>query len=87
MKETQGGRDSFEVIKEFLTRVGKRAPNRDEVREISPALKELYERLMKVRTIAPTVDLDDRVWMLMELAGIRRTPVRGISIRNAASFL
>ena len=87
MKERQGGRDSFEVIKEFLTRVGNRKPDRDEIHEISEALRDVYGRLMKVRTISPTVDLSDRMWVLMELAGMRKRPVRGMSIRNAASFL
>ena len=87
MKIREGSRDSFEVIKGFLSRVGERKPNRDEITEISGALKDIYERLMKVRAVAPTVDLSERMWMLMELAGIRRKPVRGISIRNAASFL
>ena len=40
MKERQGGRDSFEVIKEFLTRVGNRKPDRDEIHEISEAVRE-----------------------------------------------
>ena len=87
MKERQGGSDSFDVIKEFLTRVGNRKPNRDEIHEISGALRDVYERLMRVRTVSPAIDLSDRMWMLMELAGIRKKPAGGISIRNAASFL
>ncbi|HYF00105.1 MAG TPA: hypothetical protein VEJ18_14390 [Planctomycetota bacterium] len=83
----QGGKDSFEVVKEFLARVGDRRPGRDEVAEIAPALLDIYQRLMRVRVVAPTVDLSERLWSLMEIVGIKAKPVRAASFRSAASFL
>ena len=41
---------------------------------------------MKVRAVAPTVDLSDRMWTLMEMVGIRK-PGRAGGFRSAASFL
>ena len=79
-------KDSFEVVKEFLTALGERRPEREEVQAIAPALKEIFERLMRVRKVAPTVDLSDRMWELMAVAGIRR-PGFGGGFRSAASFL
>jgi hypothetical protein len=84
--EREEGRDSFEVVKEFLTALGDRPARRDEVQVIAPALREIFERLMKVRAVAPTVDLSDRMWTLMEMVGIRK-PGRAGGFRSAASFL
>ena len=80
-------KDSFEVVKEFLTALGERRPAREEVQAIAPALRQIFERLMNVRRIAPTVDLSDRMWTLMEMVGIRRKPSSGMGFRSAASFL
>jgi hypothetical protein len=80
-------KDSFEVVKEFLTSLGERRPERDEVQAIAPALQQIFERLMNVRKIAPTVDLSDRMWTLMEMVGLRAKPVRSTGFRSAASFL
>lgn len=84
--EREEGRDSFEVVKEFLTALGDRPARRDEVQAIAPALREIFERLMRVRAVAPTVDLSDRMWTLMEMVGIRK-PGRVSGFRSAASFL
>jgi hypothetical protein len=82
----EGGKDSFEVVKEFLAGLGDRRPQRDEVQTIAVALADIYQRLMRVRSIAPSVDLSDRLWELMALAGLKAKPVRS-SFRSAASFL
>lgn len=87
MADGERGKDSFEVVKEFVTRLGDRTPRPEEVREVEEALKDIYERLMRVRAIAPSVDLSDRMWSLLEMVGIRAKPVRGNPLRNAASFL
>ena len=84
--EREEGKDSFEVVKEFLTALGDRPARRDEVQAIAPALREIFERLMRVRKVAPTVDLSDRMWDLMAMAGIRR-PGFSSGFRSAASFL
>jgi hypothetical protein len=80
-------KDSFEVVKEFLMTLGERRPERDEVQTVAPALREIFDRLMRVRAVAPTVDLSDRMWTLMEMVGIRARPVRSTGFRSAASFL
>ena len=82
----EGGKDSFEVVKEFLSGLGDRRPQRDEVQTIAVALADIYQRLMRVRSIAPSVDLSDRMWELMSLVGLKAKPVRS-SFRSAASFL
>ena len=82
----EGGKDSFEVVKEFLAGLGDRRPQRDEVQAIATALADIYQRLMRVRTIAPTVDVSDRMWELMAMVGLKAKPVR-TSFRSAASFL
>jgi hypothetical protein len=83
----QGGKDSFEVVKEFLLGVGERKIGRDDAQSIAPALFDIYQRLMRVRAVAPTVDVSERLWGLMELVGIKAKPVRAASFRSAASFL
>jgi hypothetical protein len=85
------GKDSFEVVKEFLGRAGERSLERGEVLEIKAALEDIHARLMRVRSIAPTVDLSERMWSLMQMVGIQAKPVRttgfGKGLRSAASFL
>ena len=80
-------KDSFEVVKEFITGLGERRPEREEVRSIAWALKDINDRLLRVRAVAPTVDLSDRMWTLMEMVGIRAKPHRSGGFRSAASFL
>ena len=82
-----GGKDSFEVVKEFIMGLGDRRPTRDEVQGIAIALADIYQRLMRVRSIAPTVDVSDRMWELMSMVGLKAKPVRSASFRSAASFL
>jgi hypothetical protein len=83
-----GGKDSFEVVKEFIANLGDRRPQKDEVQGIAVALADIYQRLMRVRSIAPTVDVSDRMWELMSMVGLKAKPVRTMSsIRSAASFL
>jgi hypothetical protein len=88
MAENQGTKDSFEVVKQFLAGLGDRKPEREDAIQVVWALKDIHERLMKVRAIAPTVDLSERMWELMTLAGLKAKPVRQISaFRSAATFL
>jgi len=82
-----GGKDSFEVVKEFIMGLGDRRPTRDEVQQIAVALADIYQRLMRVRSIAPSVDVSDRMWELMSMVGLKAKPVRSASFRSAASFL
>ena len=84
----EGGKDSFEVVKEFLVGLGDRRPQREEVQAIATALADIYQRLMRVRSIAPTVDVSERMWELMGMVGLKAKPVRPAStFRSAASFL
>ncbi len=88
MAENEGGTDSFEVVKGFLASLGDRRPERADALKVVFALKDIHERLMRVRTIAPTVDLSERMWELMSLAGLKAKPVRPAStFRSAATFL
>ena len=82
-----GGKDSFEVVKEFIMGLGDRRPQRHEVQEIAVALADIYQRLMRVRSIAPSVDVSERMWELMGMVGLKAKPVRSASFRSAASFL
>ena len=82
----EGGKDSFEVVKEFIVSLGDRRPQREEVQAIAVALADIYQRLMRVRSIAPTVDVSERMWELMAMVGLKAKPVRS-SFRSAASFL
>jgi len=82
----EGGKDSFEVVKEFLSGLGDRQPRSEEVQTIAVALADIYQRLMRVRSIAPSVDVSERMWELMAMVGLKAKPVR-TSFRSAASFL
>ena len=82
----EGGKDSFEVVKEFLSGLGDRRPRSEEVQAIAVALADIYQRLMRVRSIAPSVDVSERMWELMSMVGLKAKPVRA-SFRSAASFL
>jgi hypothetical protein len=87
------GKDSFEVVKEFVMGLGERAATREEAQSIEPALRDIYTRLMRVRMVAPKVDLSERMWGLIELVGLEARPVReekrrsGPAFGQAASFL
>lgn len=83
----EGGKDSFEVVKEFLAGLGDRRPEREEVQGIASALADIYQRLMRVRSIAPSVDVSERMWELMGMIGLKAKPVRSAPFRSAASFL
>ncbi len=87
MPDGVGGKDSFEVVRDFLIGLGESRPGRRAVAEIEPALRDIHERLMRVRAVAPSVDLSERMWELMEMVGIRAKPSRSSGLRNAASFL
>ena len=82
----EGGKDSFEVVKEFLAGLGDRRPQREEVQAIAVALADIYQRLMRVRSIAPSVDVSERMWELMGMVGLKAKPVR-TPFSRAASFL
>lgn len=62
--------DSFEAVKAWLEKNGHDWKAGD-IEEIRPALTDIHERLAKVRCISPTTDLTDRMWMLMERAGLK----------------
>jgi len=91
MAEVEGGKDSFEVVKEFLAAVGDGKPGREDALRIAPALNDIHRRLMRVRKVAPSVDLSERMWELMELVGLKAAPVAAPSavrpFRSAATFL
>jgi hypothetical protein len=87
MGEEKEGKDSFEVVKEFLDVLDGRVPQREEAQAIAGALNDIYQRLMRVRSVAPAVDVSKRMWDLMELVGIKEKPAGGASFRSAASFL
>lgn len=63
-------KDSFQVVAELFLRHPE--PTQEQAREIAPALFDIYQRLMRVRAVAPTVTVQDRTWRLMELVGIKR---------------
>lgn len=74
-----GALDSFDAIRIWLQKNGD--PKTGDISEIRWALQDVYERLMKVRLVAPTTDLTDRMWMLMERAGFKRPARRGLRLR------
>jgi hypothetical protein len=85
MVDGERGTDSFEVVKGFVKGLGDRRPDPWEVQKIAPALNEIYQRLMRVRSYAPRVDLSDHMWDLMEMVGIRARRSGGDEwIRKAA---
>jgi len=56
------------------------------VQAIAPALRDIYERLMRVRAVAPSVDLSDRLWELMEMVWLKARPARRTAFFRAASL-
>ncbi len=87
MAEVEGGKDSFEVVKSYLAELGEGKPRPEDALRIKAARVAIHERLMRVRKIAPTVDLSERMWELMVLVGLKAAPARSRSFRSAASFL
>lgn len=67
-------RDSFEVVKDLL--LAHPEPTQEQAREIAPALFDIYQRLMRVRSVSPTTDVGERLWRLMELVGIKNRSLK-----------
>lgn len=76
MADGETGKCSFEVVRGFVERLGKDTPRVDQIREIAPALHDIYRRVMRVREVAPSIDLSERMWELMKMAGLKAKPVR-----------
>lgn len=70
--------DSFEIIRELFTRHAE--PTKEQAKEVAPALIDVYERLMRVRVVAPTADISAKFWRLMELVGIKPKPARPLPV-------
>lgn len=84
------GADAFVVVRDFLERLGDRAPNAEDVMPIRPALEVVYEKLMRLREISPAyrrLDLSDRLWSLMQMIGKKPQPAIRTAFGRAASFL
>lgn len=60
--------DSFEQIKALFTR--SEEPTKEEALQIREALYDVFQRLMRVRQVAPSVDYSARLWRLLELVGL-----------------
>ena len=79
------GRDSMDVVRDFLTNLGGRTPTRGEVQKIGSHLEELESRVLRLRKLAPAyrkLDLSKDVRVLLR---ILRSKSGGL--RSAASFL
>ncbi len=61
--------DSFDEIAAWLKRQGG-DPTAGDIQEIREYLEDVHRRLMHVRQLSRTVDLTDRMWILMERAGL-----------------
>lgn len=61
--------DSFDAIAAWLKRQGDN-PWAGDIKEIRLHLEDVHRRLMDVRRLAPSVDLTDRMWVLMERADL-----------------
>ena len=68
--------DSFDVIRHMIENLGGRQPTREDALGISVALKDVYDRLLKVRQISPTVDYSQRMWLLLDLVGFPNKSLR-----------
>lgn len=64
-----GGADSFQIVGELLQRHPQ--PTREQALEVMPALTDIYQRLMRVRVVAPTVALHAPTVRLLELVGFK----------------
>jgi hypothetical protein len=79
------GKDSLDVVREFLTEFGGRTPTRGEVQKIGAHLEEIESRVVRLRKLAPAyrrVDLSKDIRVLLR---ILRSKSGGL--RSAASFL
>ena len=79
------GRDSMDVVRDFLTNLSGRTPTRGEVQKIGSNLEELESRVLRLRKLAPAyrkLDLSKDVRVLLR---ILRSKSGGL--RSAASFL
>ncbi len=79
------GKDSLDVVREFLTELGGRTPTRGEVQEIGAHLEEIESRVLRLRKLAPAyrrVDLSKDIRVLLR---ILRSKSGGL--RSADSFL
>ncbi len=61
--------DSFDEISAWLRRQGD-DPAAGDIQEIREYLEDVHRRLLNVRMVSPTVDLTDRMWLLMQRAGL-----------------
>ncbi len=84
-----GEKDSFEVVWDYLQELGENEPRPEDALRISPALREVHDRVKRVQRIAPRsgADLSEEVWGLIEAFGIAKRAPRAYPFRNAASFL
>jgi len=79
------GRDSMDVVRDFLMNLSGRTPTRGEVQKIGSHLEELESRVLRLRKLAPAyrkLDLSKDVRVLLR---ILRSKSGGL--RSAASFL
>lgn len=82
--------DAFVEVRTFLEKVGERAPTKDEIQEIKPALESIYDTYARLRSMAPPyrdIDLSDHVWGLMERIGKKRRYTIKNVISRAAGLL
>lgn len=77
--KTMPNRDSFDAVAAWLNRNAD--PKQGNIGEIRWALQDIHERLAKVRAISPTCDLTERMWMLMERAGLPVKPIKPRRLR------
>ena len=79
------GKDSVDVVRDFLIKLGGRTPTRGEVQKIGAHLEEIESRVLRLRKLAPAyrkVDLSKDIRVLLR---ILRSKSGGL--RSAASFL
>lgn len=60
--------DSFEIIKALFIKTPE--PTKEDAAAIAPALFDVYQRLMRVRSFNPTIDYSERLWRLLKLVGL-----------------
>jgi hypothetical protein len=85
MEQGEGGTDCVEVVQGFLENLQGRVPTRMEVLTIRASLEELYNRILRLRAMAPAfreIDLGEDVKALWKILRSR-----GGGLRSAASFL
>lgn len=67
--------ESFDAVRDFLARTPF-PPTTEQIGEIRWALRDISDRLARVRMVAPKTDLTDRMWKLMEIAGLPVKPIK-----------